>query len=502
MSSSPQAEHARPRRLLPSSLRGKLIAQVIALLALVCLVVGLVTEIALRSFLYHQLDDRLAAASERGTRQPPPGAWNGSPYQPPPDSLRVPGQGIGTLAVAVFPDGTTRAGVLRGGAGPSENNPFPSDPVPGEDLPTLLALPADGKRRSVDLGALGDYRVVSVRTHDGTLLITGLPLAEVDETLLRLGIIFGGVALGGLLLAGGAAAVTIRRTMRPLDRLAGTASKVSQLQLDRGEVALSIRVPPRDTDTRTEVGKVGAAFNQMLGHVGAALNARQASESRVRQFVADASHELRTPLAAIRGYAELARRSGDSGDSVPPDIAFAMGRVESESARMTTLVEDLLLLARLDSGRHRVYEPVDFSRIVADAVSDAHVAGRDHRWLLDVPAEPITVVGDADQLHQVVLNLLNNARTHTPPATEVATQLSTEDGEVVLRVTDNGPGIAPEVLPTVFERFARGDTSRSRAAGSTGLGLAIVAAVVAAHRGRVDVESRPGHTRFTVRFPS
>ncbi|GAB3573470.1 HAMP domain-containing sensor histidine kinase [Amycolatopsis endophytica] len=499
MSSSRQAEHPRPRRLLPSSLRGKLIAQVIALLALVCLVVGLVTEIALRSFLYHQLDDRLAAASERGTREPPPGSWNGSPNQPPPDSLRVPGQGIGTLAVAVFPDGTARAGVLRGGAEPSGNNPFPSDPLSGEQLAKLVGLPADGKRRSVDLGGeLGDYRVVSVRAHDGTLLITGLPLTEVDETLWRLGFIFGGVALGGLLLAGGAGAITIRRTMRPLDRLADTASTVSQLQLDRGEVALSIRVPPVDTDTRTEVGKVGAAFNQMLGHVGAALTARQASESRVRQFVADASHELRTPLAAIRGYAELSRRSGDE---VPPDIAFAMGRVESESARMTTLVEDLLLLARLDSGRHRVYEPVDFSRIVADAVSDAHIAGRDHRWLLDVPAEPISVVGDADQLHQVVLNLLNNARTHTPPDTEVTTKLSVESGEVVLRVTDNGPGIAPEVLPTVFERFARGDTSRSRAAGSTGLGLAIVAAVVAAHRGRAGVASRPGHTEFTVRFP-
>ncbi|GHF03982.1 two-component sensor histidine kinase [Amycolatopsis deserti] len=495
MSSSRQAEHARPRRLLPSSLRGKLIAQVIALLALVCLVVGLVTEIALRSFLYHQLDDRLVAASERGTRQPPPGAWNGAPNQPPPDSLRVPGQGIGTLAVAVFPDGAVRDGILRGGG---SGNPFPSDPVPAEQLRTLLALPADGKRRSVDLGDLGDYRVVSVRAQDGALLITGLPLAEVTDTLWRLGFIFGGVALGGLLIAGGLGAITIRRTMRPLDRLAETASKVSQLQLDRGEVALSIRVQPVDTDTRTEVGKVGAAFNQMLGHVGAALTARQASESRVRQFVADASHELRTPLAAIRGYAELARRSGDA---VPPDIAFALGRVESESARMTTLVEDLLLLARLDSGRHRVYEPVDFSRIVADAVSDATVAGPDHRWQLDVPAEPITVVGDADQLHQVVLNLLNNARTHTPPGTVVTTRLSTADTEVVLRVTDNGPGIAPEVLPTVFERFVRGDTSRSRAAGSTGLGLAIVAAVVAAHRGRAGVESRPGHTEFTVRFP-
>jgi two-component system OmpR family sensor kinase len=300
-------------------------------------------------------------------------------------------------------------------------------------------------------------------------------------------------------LAGAVGAVTIRRTMQPLDRLAETAAKVAELPLDRGEVALSVRVSEVDTDPRTEVGKVGHALNRMLGHVADALTARQASESRVRQFVADASHELRTPLAAIRGYAELTRRSKEK---VPPDIAFAMSRVESESARMTTLVEDLLLLARLDSGRQVVYEPVDLSRLVADAVADAHVAGPGHRWLLDVPAEPINVLGDSDQLHQVVINLLNNARTHTPPGTEVTTALSTSDSAVTLAITDDGPGIPGEVLPEVFERFARGDNSRSRAAGSTGLGLAIVAAVVGAHRGDVRVWSKPGQTEFQVRFPA
>ena len=496
MSSSRRPER---RRFFPSSLRGKLIAQVIALLAVVCLVVGLVTEVALRSFLIHQLDDRLSAASDRGGRPPPQGTPSFPAGQHPPDSLRVPGQGIGTLGVLIQPNGSVRDGVLGGGAAPSPENPFPSRAIPADQLRTLVELPTDGRKRSVDLGSLGEYRVVSVRNLDGNVLITGLPLSDVTATLWQLGLIFGAVALGGLLIAGGVGAVTIRRTMRPLDRLARTAGHVSELRLDRGEVALSVRVPDVDTDPRTEVGKVGAAFNRMLGHVSAALTARHASESRVRQFVADASHELRTPLAAIRGYAELTRRSGDD---VPPEIAFAMSRVESESARMTTLVEELLLLARLDSGRHRRYEPVDVTRLVMDAVADAHAAGPDHRWLLDVPPEPIMVVGDSDQLHQIVLNLLTNARTHTPPGTVVTTALSTVEGIVTLSVTDNGPGIPPDILPEVFERFARGDTSRSRAEGSTGLGLAIVAAVVAAHAGEVSVRSESGRTEFTVRFPA
>ncbi|MFD2417655.1 sensor histidine kinase [Amycolatopsis pigmentata] len=493
----------RRRRLFPLSLRGKLIAQLIFLLALVCLVVGISTEVALSRFLLHQLDDRLTAASERGQHAPsrpggPPG-FTGFPGAPPPDALRVFGQGAGTLAMHVSSDGVIAAGVLK--LGPSQSvRGEPFDPVSQEQVKQLSALPPDSHKYTLDLGGqLGDYRLVSVRDPDGGVTITGLPLADVSATRWQLALVFGGVALGALLVAGAVGAVTFRRTTRPLDRLAHTAAQVSELPLDKGEVALSVRVPEVDADPRTEIGKVGVAFNRMLGHVDAALAARHESENRVRQFVADASHELRTPLAAIRGYAELTRRSGDA---VPPDVAFAIGRVESESARMTKLVEELLLLARLDAGRHRVYEPVGLARLVADAVADAHVSGPDHRWLLNAPPEEVTVLGDANQLHQVVTNLLTNARTHTPPGTEVTTKLLSTRGQVTLTVEDNGPGIPPEVLPEVFERFARGDTSRSRAAGSTGLGLAIVAAVVAAHNGQVGVASRPGRTEFTVRFPA
>jgi two-component system OmpR family sensor kinase len=219
---------------------------------------------------------------------------------------------------------------------------------------------------------------------------------------------------------------------------------------------------------------------------------------RVRQFVADASHELRTPLAAIRGYAELTRRGREK---LPPDIAHALRRVESESNRMTELVDDLLLLARLDSGRPLEREKVDLSRLAVDAVGDAHVAGPDHRWLLDVPEDEVCVPGDAARLHQVLANLLANARTHTPPGTKVTTALTVDGDDAVLSVVDDGPGIAPEAQPEVFERFVRGDSSRSRAAGSTGLGLAIVAAVVDAHGGTVELDSRPGHTAFAVRLP-
>ncbi|MEQ0559143.1 HAMP domain-containing sensor histidine kinase [Amycolatopsis sp. NEAU-NG30] len=496
MSSSPPAEPKRTRR--PWSLRRRLIVQLAALLALVCLVVGVVTEFALSEFLVRQQDERLTAAADRaahsGERQP----WLYGDA-PPPDPLRVLGQGEGTLAVVQNAAGT-KAAVLDSSVGvPSKGKP-PFKKIAPDQVRHLLAVPSDGKQHSVDLGgSLGEYRVVSTVSPRGERTVIGLPLKDVNETLWQLGFILGGVALAGILVAGAVGAATIRRTMQPLDRLAATATRVSELPLDRGEVALSERVPEADTDPNTEVGKVGSALNRMLQHVANALSARHASENRVRQFVADASHELRTPLAAIRGYAELTRRGGEQ---VPPDVAFAMSRVESESRRMTTLVEDLLLLARLDSGRPVVHEWVDLCRLVADAVADAHVAGPDHKWLMDVPGEPVGVRGDAGQLHQVVINVLANARTHTPAGTTVTATLSTSDGIVRLRVTDDGPGIPPEILPNIFERFARGDNSRSRAAGSTGLGLAIVAAVVAAHGGRVGVQSRPGWTEFEITFPA
>jgi two-component system OmpR family sensor kinase len=306
------------------------------------------------------------------------------------------------------------------------------------------------------------------------------------------------VGLLALVAAALAAVLVIRRTLRPLDRVAATATRVSELQLASGEVQLAERVPAEDTDPRTEVGQVGTALNRLLDHVEGSLAARQESETQVRQFVADASHELRTPLASIRGYAELVRRQRAE---VPSDVGHAMRRVESEALRMSALVEELLLLARLDAGRELASEEVDLTALVVDTVSDAHVAGPAHRWQVDLPDEPVLVPGDPARLHQVLANLLANVRSHTPDGTTATTRLRVEGGWGVLQVVDDGPGIPAALRPHVFERFARGDASRSRSAGSTGLGLAIVDAVVTAHGGRVQVDSAPGRTVFTVRLP-
>jgi two-component system OmpR family sensor kinase len=335
---------------------------------------------------------------------------------------------------------------------------------------------------------------------NGDSVVIGLPLNDVNATVSQLTFVILLVTLAGLIFAFVIASFVVRLAMRPLERVTGTAQQVSEMPLDRGDVALSVRVPEADTDPRTEVGKVGAALNRMLGHVASALTARQASELKVRQFVADASHELRTPLASIRGYAELTRRSPHE---LPSDVTRSLGRIESEATRMTSLVEDLLLLARLDEGRELDRDPVDLSMLLVDAVSDAHAAGPDHKWSMQLPEEPVEVTGDKARLHQVVVNLLANARVHTPDGTKVTSALSIdqEAGRAVITVTDNGPGIAPEVQSTLFERFVRADSSRARTTGSTGLGLAIVSAVVDAHGGEVSVHSEPGETVFTVSLP-
>jgi len=405
----------------------------------------------------------------------------------------APGQGFNSMSAVVDHGVVTSSGILT----PTGSSAPTCTPVPASSDAALTSMPTDGRVRTIMIEGVGDYRVVASTLPDGRVLINGAPLAAANASLVQLGIIMGVVTGIALLVGGFAVFWIVRRSLRPLDRVVATARQVSTLPLDRGEVDLAVRVPERDTDTRTEVGQVGAALNQMLGHVSGALVARQASEMRVRQFVADASHELRTPLAAIRGYAELARREEDDTEG----IAHALRRVESESARMTTLVDDLLLLARLDSGRPLSADEVDLTLVVVDAVSDARVAGPTHRWQLDLPEEPVTTIGDSARLHQVLANLLANARTHTPAGTTVWSGLRTEPGVSVITVTDNGPGIPDALQPEIFNRFVRGDSSRSRAAGSTGLGLAIVDAVVSAHGGSVSVYSRPGQTTFTVRLP-
>ena len=494
------------------TLRARMIAAIAALLCVLCVVIGVASILFLQRFLTDRLDADLTSASHAITHQDDR-RGGGGPEGPP-----LFGGGIGPPQGGGPYDCTT---------GNPSNLQFPPGLPPGaisvhlvSGSPTVAATLtgysctqtlSDAQLAAIDPGTarnvlytkqipgLGSYRLIAVLDpHQGTAIL-GIPFSSVEDTVETLTWIVAGVSAAGLIVAAVAGAAIVRRSLLPLRRVADTASRVAEMKLDRGDVALSVRVPETDTDPRTEVGQVGAALNQMLGHVSDALAARQASEMRVRQFVADASHELRTPLAAIRGYAELTRRSNDE---VPPNVAHAIRRVESESARMTVLVNDLLLLARLDSGRPLARDPVDLSRLVLDTVSDAHIAGPGHNWRMDLPPDPVTVTGDQQRLHQVLANLLSNARTHTPAGTTVTTGLVESNGHVVLTVTDDGPGIPPAVMPAAFERFARADTSRSRNAGSTGLGLAIVAAVVTAHQGSVGVTSEPGHTVFTVTLPA
>ena len=468
------------------SLRTRLVATTLLLLAVASAVVAAVTAIALHGFLISRLDDDLRFANATFNREG--GGPDGSGSRLPPLGPGGPGgPSQGSAVVAIISNGSVVSAAVF-------SRDSPAQAVPAAYYPGLIALSPGAPPRSVPLGTLGTYRTVASSPREGVVQVFGQPEARVDETVGRLVTIELVVTGSALLLAGVAGAVLVRRELRPLERVAATAARVSDLQLDRGEVDLAERVS--DADPRTEVGQVGTALNRMLDHVGSALEARQDSETQLRQFIADASHELRTPLAAIRGYAELTRRT-----ELPEETSYSLGRISSQAERMTTLVEDLLLLARLDAGRPLERGEVDLTRMVLDAVSDAHAAGPDHRWLLTLPDDPVTVQGDGSRLAQVLANLLANARTHTPTGTSVTVALAATGGRARISVVDDGPGIPPELLPHVFERFARGSTSRSRENGSTGLGLAIVDAVVAAHRGSVEVTSRPGRTEFAVLLP-
>ena len=366
-----------------------------------------------------------------------------------------------------------------------------------EDRSTLVSVPATGRARSVSLTGLGDYRVIATPGRDNDVELTGLPLQPVEDTVAQL-VVVEVVVFVVVVIAGGiASALLVRLTLRPLNRVASAALAVSDLPLASG----AVKLPERDRTTYpgTEVGQVSVAFAHMLDHVETALRARNQTEERLRRFIADASHELRTPLATIRSHAEYARRSDFD---LPQPVEHALDRVESESIRMGLLVDDLLLLAQLDAGRPMSREPVDVTRLVIDAMSDARTAAPDHRWRLDLPEDVVETLGDEHRLHQVLTNLLANARTHTPPGTTVAVRVRRDAQAVTIDVSDDGPGIPEHLVPLLFERFTRADTARSRQTGNTGLGLAIAFGIVSAHGGTLRVESRPGATRFRIQLPA
>jgi two-component system OmpR family sensor kinase len=467
------------------TLSTKLIATVVGLFLAVTLATASLTVVLLNHFLLDRLADDVQAISQRAIGGPSGLGHPDGDRRPGP-----PGGGAESLSL-VLDNGTVVSSYYDRG------NTYGT--LTDSQIAQLNNASIGSVPKVVDVEGLGDYLTVSARDRAGQTYISGLPTAGVTETVSQvITLITGGTIVGFILVTAGGLWL-VRRNLAPLQRVAHTATHVSNLKLDSGAVALAERIPAADTDPRTEVGQVGLALNNMLDNVEGALQSRHESEQRVRQFVADASHELRTPLASIRGYAELSRREREP---VPASVTHALARVESEALRMQGLVEDLLLLARLDAGRPLDREPVDLSLLAMDAVSDAHAASPDHRWELDLPEEPVEVTGDHARLHQVLANLLANARTHTPAGTRVVMSVKPDGQWIRVSVSDDGPGVPESLQGNVFNRFTRGDDSRNRAAGSTGLGLSIVDAVAKSHGGNVELSSTPGDTIFTVLLPA
>ncbi len=469
----------------PRTLTARLVVTAVALVAVVSLLVAAIATVAIRSSLMDRLDSNVLSSVRRvgdGDRDRD-GAGR---YQPPAPSNQGPGTLIAFMDTVNGSDGVVLTKEING-----------TRQLSTTALKELGRVPVDTKVHSVDLTTFGSYRVTAVAGPNGRTFISGLPTKDVDQTVNALVGYELLLILMGVLTAAGLGTLLVRRQLRPLNEVAETAHTVAELPLSSGEIDLTDRVPAHLTDERTEVGRMGAALNVLLAHVETSLEARHRSEQQVRQFVGDASHELRTPLATIHGYAELSRRTPDD----PVALSMALAKVETEADRMSSLVEDLLLLARLDAGRPLERTEVDVTRLLLESVVDSRVLSPGHKWQLDLPDEPITVTGDERRLHQVVTNLLGNARHHTPPGTTVTVSATTAGDGVRIVVHDDGPGLPEGLAENAFERFSRGDSSRTRASGGAGLGLSLVSAIVQAHGGRASVASRPGSTTFTVFLP-
>ncbi|MEU6348993.1 ATP-binding protein [Streptomyces sp. NPDC047072] len=586
----------RRRRLWSRTLRARLVLSTTVTLVVVCVAMAVATVLVQRAHLLAELDQRVRDAADRsqGGLERRAGGVTDLGF------LNERGQPIGAVAARLLDGEVTAAEVVTADGTPRK--------LGAAQLAALAGITADGRLHTRTHPGLGTYRFTAARG-DGPAVLAGLPTAQVDDTLGDLVTTEAVIASVGLAVAGAVGAVVIRRQLRPLGRVAATAAEVARAPLDRGEVGGLTRVPAADTDPATEAGQVGVALNRLIDRVESSLAQRQRSEERMRRFLADASHELRTPLASIAGYAELM----DKG-TAPIGADQAWRRVSAQSARMTGLVEDLLLLARLDEGRPLERTEVNLATVVAEAVWDARAvteegraagegggaqgggdresgggaggvgggrgrgaggegggdggggrgpgggaggaggqesggggqeaggggrgrglgggaegeggqesggggqeacggghgpdsvrdvgrAGHDWRLALRLDEPPI-VVGDAARLTQVVTNLLANARAHTPPGTRIRVSVEATRVACVVRVHDDGPGVPPALLPALFERFTRADSSRSRGrGGGAGLGLAIAAAITEAHGGSLTVESEPGNTEFTVTLP-
>jgi two-component system OmpR family sensor kinase len=448
-------------------LRLRLVAAVVALSGLALAVTGVAATASLRGYLLGRVDDQLGSSLGRYADDGP-GLGHGA------DPLDD-----------VFAETVTTAGAA--------SDPRLRSGLSAPDLPTALPT-GPFTARSVD--GKHTWRVQTQVTDEGTAVVAVLQ-DDVEATVAHLVVLE--LAVGGavLVLLAGLGYVVVRRSLRPLVQVEQAAEAIAA-----GD--LTVRVP--ESDPRTEVGSLSHSFNAMLEQIEDAFHERATSEAaaresehRMRRFVGDASHELRTPLTSIRGFAELYRQG-----ALPErtDVDRAMSRVEGEAARMGGLVDDLLLLARLDQQRPLEQSPVDLVALAADAVHDAQAADPSRALSLVADVATCEVLGDRHRLHQVLTNLLANARLHTPDGTPVRVHLGVLGSTAVLDVADAGPGIPVEERGQVFDRFCRADASRTRASGGSGLGLSIVAGIVTAHGGSVEVLETPGGgATFRLRVP-
>jgi two-component system OmpR family sensor kinase len=478
--------------LSSASLRSRLLVGVLLLSALGFAISDFVAQNAMQKFLLQQVDQQLLSVADGALlrvdragiqgdsdrdddrRDSQAKAATNTPLRSVPSSVSI------TL---LDPFGN-----YVGGVGGDLNSQQITDYVVG----TLPANAAKYGNRPFTLEVPGaDFRVLSrvLPSAMGSVFVAQ-SLAGVDETSKRLRVIFLFIGLIALLLIGFASRMVIRVGLRPLVAVEETAEKIAA-----GD--LSARLPDAKPDT--EVGRLVTSLNAMLSRIEESFAARTASENKLRRFVADASHELRTPLTAIRGFAELHRQGAVKGEAATSEL---IGRIENESVRMSALVEDLLALARLDQSRDLVSAPVDLTELVSEAVESARAAGPEHPITLNLPEEAF-VLGDARKIHQVVANLLANARIHTPAGTPITVSIESNDEGTTISIADSGPGLSDEDQARIFERFYRADPSRNRAKEEgSGLGLSIVDAVMQAHGGKVGVSSKLGEgATFTVFFP-
>ena len=472
------------RQSTPYTLQRSLLVILLGSLTMVCVLLGLLYNAGMRQTLMAQLNEQLDQAANRAATYSTP--------QHPSQDLFAPGQASGTLN-ARFVDGQLSAGAWL------DEQTGEIITITEDDMAPLLSLEVNSKPAVRNL-SLGSYVLVARPDRaSGGVLITGLPTEPTENALREMAWLTLIIGVLTVISTGLAGTWAIGRSFAPLKRVAAVASSVARTDLEAGQVELNQRVADRDAIPGTEVGNVGRALNALIGNVDSALKVRDRSQAQMRQFVADASHELRTPLSAIRGYTELLAATEHFSD----DGRRSVDRVLEQSSRMSALVEQLLLLARLEESNSYRMQPANLVDLAREITEDFEMTAQEHHWSFNSGQPQVTINCDAAALRRVITNLLGNARKHTSVGNSVAVSVlaDTDAAQAVLRVADTGEGIAEEFLPHVFERFTRADAARSGADGTTGLGLPIAKSIVQAHQGTIEVQSRPGQTVFEVRLP-